>query len=142
MAVSRQSVTFRPLQGSGALLYAARCEPCFALFLGSSAVEHSTVNRMVAGSNPARGAKQIKYFAQNPNLDGKPRVGKSVAAPGVKTRGFAGRFRSVSPCTEKPNLMALGALRTHIGVVPTFPLPAHPGLGPGTGRVPGPFFWA
>ena len=26
-------------------------------FLGSSAVEHSTVNRMVAGSNPARGAK-------------------------------------------------------------------------------------
>jgi hypothetical protein len=30
------------------------------LFLGSSAVEHSTVNRMVAGSNPARGAKEIK----------------------------------------------------------------------------------
>jgi hypothetical protein len=29
----------------------------FRLFLGSSAVEHSTVNRMVAGSNPARGAK-------------------------------------------------------------------------------------
>jgi hypothetical protein len=29
----------------------------FALFLGSSAVEHPTVNRMVAGSNPARGAK-------------------------------------------------------------------------------------
>jgi hypothetical protein len=28
----------------------------FRLFLGSSAVEHSTVNRMVAGSNPARGA--------------------------------------------------------------------------------------
>ncbi len=27
------------------------------LFPGSSAVEHSTVNRMVAGSNPARGAK-------------------------------------------------------------------------------------
>jgi hypothetical protein len=32
-------------------------EPLFRLFLGSSAVEHSTVNRMVAGSNPARGAK-------------------------------------------------------------------------------------
>ena len=31
----------------------------FALFLGSSAVEHSTVNRMVAGSNPARGAKHL-----------------------------------------------------------------------------------
>jgi hypothetical protein len=37
----------------------------FALFLGSSAVEHSTVNRMVAGSNPARGANTIKYLAQN-----------------------------------------------------------------------------
>ena len=31
----------------------------FRLFLGSSAVEHSTVNRMVAGSNPARGAKWL-----------------------------------------------------------------------------------
>ena len=30
--------------------------PRFRSFLGSSAVEHSTVNRMVAGSNPARGA--------------------------------------------------------------------------------------
>src|SRR6185295_4058221 len=29
---------------------------CFALFPDSSAVEHSTVNRMVAGSNPAPGA--------------------------------------------------------------------------------------
>src|SRR5271154_29464 len=36
----------------------------FALFLGSSAVEHSTVNRMVAGSNPARGANEIKHLAQ------------------------------------------------------------------------------
>src|SRR5215211_413711 len=33
------------------------------LFLGSSAVEHSTVNRMVAGSNPARGA--IDRFSAN-----------------------------------------------------------------------------
>jgi hypothetical protein len=38
--------------------------PWFRLFLGSSAVEHSTVNRMVAGSNPARGAKQIKHLAR------------------------------------------------------------------------------
>src|SRR6185436_18715184 len=30
-------------------------EPLFRLFLVSSAVEHTTVNRMVAGSNPARG---------------------------------------------------------------------------------------
>jgi hypothetical protein len=47
---------FRPLQGPEALLYAAASEPSVRLFLGSSAVEHSTVNRMVAGSNPARGA--------------------------------------------------------------------------------------
>jgi hypothetical protein len=37
----------------------------FALFLGSSAVEHSTVNRMVAGSNPARGANHINDLARN-----------------------------------------------------------------------------
>ena len=54
---------FRPLQGSEALLYAAACEP-FRLFLGSSAVEHSTVNRMVAGSNPARGANKISHLLQ------------------------------------------------------------------------------
>ncbi len=35
------------------------CEHPFRLFLGSSAVEHSTVNRMVAGSNPARGARYL-----------------------------------------------------------------------------------
>jgi hypothetical protein len=34
-------------------------EHLFRLFLGSSAVEHSTVNRMVAGSNPARGASYL-----------------------------------------------------------------------------------
>src|SRR2546423_9285760 len=43
------------LQGLRALLYAG-ARTWFHLFLGSSAVEHSTVNRMVAGSNPARGA--------------------------------------------------------------------------------------
>ena len=37
-------------------------ERLFRLFLGSSAVEHSTVNRMVAGSNPARGAKRFPIF--------------------------------------------------------------------------------
>jgi hypothetical protein len=30
----------------------------FAAFLGSSTVEHPAVNRSVAGSNPARGAKK------------------------------------------------------------------------------------
>jgi hypothetical protein len=38
-------------------------ERSFRLFLGSSAVEHSTVNRMVAGSNPARGASKFNTFA-------------------------------------------------------------------------------
>jgi hypothetical protein len=51
---------FGPLQAREALLYAARANDYFALFLGSSAVEHSTVNRMVAGSNPARGANKNK----------------------------------------------------------------------------------
>jgi hypothetical protein len=53
------------------LLYFVLCKPerlCYTLrpantqlrlFLGSSAVEHSTVNRMVAGSNPARGASRL-----------------------------------------------------------------------------------
>src|ERR1700737_643700 len=59
LLIPRHSGLFRPLQGSEALLYAARCERLFRLFLGSSAVEHSTVNRMVAGSNPARGAKWL-----------------------------------------------------------------------------------
>jgi hypothetical protein len=38
------------------LLYALAREP-EALFPGSSAVEQPAVNRLVAGSNPARGAK-------------------------------------------------------------------------------------
>src|SRR5215208_5654245 len=44
-------------------------EHLFRLFLGSSAVEHSTVNRMVAGSNPARGATTVlsRTSANNPN---------------------------------------------------------------------------
>src|SRR5689334_19587213 len=46
----------RPMQAELALLYAARLRTLRRPFLGSSAVEHSTVNRMVAGSNPARGA--------------------------------------------------------------------------------------
>jgi hypothetical protein len=42
------------------------------LFLGSSAVEHSTVNRMVAGSNPARGARRLfAAIRQNPLMAAK-----------------------------------------------------------------------
>ena len=41
------------------------------LFLGSSAVEQSTVNRSVAGSNPARGANLFKYLADYLLLTGR-----------------------------------------------------------------------
>src|SRR6516164_2528822 len=43
------------------------------LFLCSSAVEHSTVNRMVAGSNPARGARKINrlYLLRFGSLDAR-----------------------------------------------------------------------
>jgi hypothetical protein len=58
-----KNVLFGALQALEALLYAAPSEQLFRLFLGSSAVEHSTVNRMVAGSNPARGASKISYFS-------------------------------------------------------------------------------
>src|SRR5437773_6047879 len=50
---------FGPLQRRKPLLYAHAFANHVRLFLGSSAVEHSTVNRMVAGSNPARGAKNF-----------------------------------------------------------------------------------
>ena len=38
---------------------------CVASFPGSSVVEHSTVNRMVAGSNPARGANILSCILHN-----------------------------------------------------------------------------
>src|SRR5436305_9038939 len=49
---------FPALQALTALLYAGACEDCFALFPGSSVVEQPAVNRLVAGSNPARGANK------------------------------------------------------------------------------------
>jgi hypothetical protein len=70
---------FRPLQALEALLYAPPCEQRFRLILGSSAVEHSTVNRMVAGSNPARGASQIKCLSNFFNLSQNACVCKSIA---------------------------------------------------------------
>jgi hypothetical protein len=46
-------------------------ERLFRLFPDSSAVEHSTVNRMVAGSNPAPGA--IGHFQRtSPNIVERP----------------------------------------------------------------------
>jgi hypothetical protein len=42
------------------------------VFPGSSAVEHSTVNRQVAGSNPARGAISFPYSKNNANAGISP----------------------------------------------------------------------
>jgi hypothetical protein len=41
----------------------------FALFLGSSVVEQPAVNRLVAGSNPARGAKHLNHLCETAQLD-------------------------------------------------------------------------
>ena len=43
-------------KATGRLLYAPRHAPARAPFPGSSVVEQPAVNRLVAGSNPARGA--------------------------------------------------------------------------------------
>src|SRR5438874_6359944 len=68
--------TFRPRRRGFEASHLVLCKPgrlcytlparehLFRLFLGSSAVEHSTVNRMVAGSNPARGAKSNQSLRQ------------------------------------------------------------------------------
>src|SRR5712672_3772784 len=61
----RWKAAFGPLQRVEALLYAPPFANHVRLFLGSSAVEHSTVNRMVAGSNPARGANQINSLEKS-----------------------------------------------------------------------------
>src|SRR6266581_1651398 len=72
----------------GGFVIRSRRERPFRLFLGSSAVEHSTVNRMVAGSNPARGANQINKLAQNQNFPPSSPV-CTVSANALRIRGFA-----------------------------------------------------
>src|SRR5215470_19581989 len=71
LAVQRVSALPSPREGAGqldlcnckSLCYTlARSRTTVRLFPDSSAVEHSTVNRMVAGSNPAPGANEIKYL--------------------------------------------------------------------------------
>jgi hypothetical protein len=57
-ASSRKAVTITPLGKPEPLCYRRLMVP------GSSAVEQPAVNRLVAGSNPARGAKQIKYLGR------------------------------------------------------------------------------
>ena len=52
-------------KAGAALLYATALARAAAIFPGSSVVEQPAVNRLVAGSNPARGAKQIKQLARS-----------------------------------------------------------------------------
>jgi hypothetical protein len=51
------SVRHAAFKAGAALLYATALARAAAMFPGSSVVEQPAVNRLVAGSNPARGAK-------------------------------------------------------------------------------------
>ena len=57
------------LSKRGSLCYTLRPANKLRTFPGSSAVEHSTVNRMVAGSNPARGASHGFYVFRHDRLN-------------------------------------------------------------------------
>ena len=84
-----------------------RANPRFRLFLGSSAVEHSTVNRMVAGSNPARGASKIRYLAQNPKL-------RKILCVGTVWANQLPRA-SLPPGRENEGLCRQDSARSHAG---------------------------
>jgi hypothetical protein len=65
-------------------------EPLFRLFLGSSAVEHSTVNRMVAGSNPARGANDLNSLPHLTTAPLQASCRHCVCKPVAQRRGDHG----------------------------------------------------
>src|SRR5690349_20588492 len=86
-------------------------EHLFRLFLGSSAVEHSTVNRMVAGSNPARGAisdapRLIFLYETRRRRPDSQRNQKTLrSACTTVTTGFGGSLNcscGVSPALRTP----------------------------------------
>ena len=76
------------------------------LFLGSSAVEHSTVNRMVAGSNPARGASKTKLLARSSKISENRCVGIVLAnrLPPCPTGALFQNFRRRSIAREASRL--------------------------------------
>jgi hypothetical protein len=103
------------------------------LFLGSSAVEHSTVNRMVAGSNPARGANSFPtasfpirpapaepwpHGSSSPRRDLRPDDALSVSLRKIEGAGNAGRW---------PHPQALWAEKERCPQVSTGQ-PKHPAL--------------
>src|SRR5665213_1513755 len=81
------------------------------MFLGSSAVEHSTVNRMVAGSNPARGAKRL--FQASP-ASFQPLLIKIAVI--LENEGFLAIRRSGrSPSTDDVTRQRLSPHPAHAG---------------------------
>jgi hypothetical protein len=72
------------------LLYALRARQL--LFPGSSAVEQPAVNRLVAGSNPARGAKLSQALNAETRTDKKPQK-VPVATPMATTCTFRPRSK-------------------------------------------------
>ncbi len=66
------------------------------MFPGSSAVEQPAVNRLVAGSNPARGASKIKDLSAISKVKNAP---KAVMATLVAT---SGEFRCQSALDRDP----------------------------------------
>jgi hypothetical protein len=60
------------------------------LFPGSSAVEQPAVNRLVAGSNPARGAKQIKSLTKIDPSSSTLKEDRGYAGATVVADAFSG----------------------------------------------------
>src|SRR3954467_8316774 len=58
---SSRTGSFRFASPGGFVIRSPARKHCFALFLGSSVVEQPAVNRLVAGSNPARGANKLLF---------------------------------------------------------------------------------
>jgi hypothetical protein len=91
------------------LCYTLRArEVLYRVFLGSSAVEHSTVNRMVAGSNPARGATcHSRGWLRDPQTCDPPPLALMKPFPALTRLGsFAGRSQSAQVTLSKGPLSA------------------------------------
>jgi hypothetical protein len=97
------------------------CERLFRLFPDSSAVEHSTVNRMVAGSNPAPGA--IRCFPLNWLSSRTPR---NLSALGALLH----RWSDLGHPKEVSLIAPAGASRSRTALRPRRVRAAAPAKGP------------
>jgi hypothetical protein len=68
-SISRCAAYFPLCKPQGLCYTQPGAKHCCALFLGSSVVEQPAVNRLVAGSNPARGAKHLNHLSETAQLD-------------------------------------------------------------------------